>query len=90
MIKIGVYCNNSNQKKEIKTMLKNYFDNYDVEAEITNIKTKMKILKKTIESYSDYNIVVLCEEDKLIYYKRNYINYYKNISNMSKSLLGPL
>lgn len=38
MIKIGVYCNNSNQKKEIKTMLKNYFDNYDVEAEITNIK----------------------------------------------------
>lgn len=83
MIKIGVYCNNSNQKKEIKTMLKNYFDNYDVEAEITNIKTKMKILKKTIESYSDYNIVVLCEEDKLIYYKRNYINYYKNISNMT-------
>lgn len=83
MIKIGIYCSNTAQKKEIKNILNQYFNNLMIEAEITNIRTKMIVLKKIMENYADYNIVLICEENKIIYYKKNTMDHYKNFSNMT-------
>lgn len=83
MIKIGVFCNNSAQKKEIKDILNQYFEALQIEAEITSLRTKMKVLRDIAAAYIDYNIVMMCEEERLTYFKKNIINHFRNYGNMT-------
>jgi len=78
MIKIGVYSKDSNQKKEIKRSLKQYFNDLNIEVEICCIRTKMRALNNLAVMYAEYNIVLLCEDNKITYVKRNLVNYMKN------------
>lgn len=78
MIKIGVYSKDSNQKKEIKRSLKQYFYDLNIESEICCIRTKMRALNNLAAIYAEYNIVLLCEDNKITYVKRNLVNYMKN------------
>jgi len=83
MIKIGIYCMDKAQKKEIKSKLKQYFDELKIEAKITDFRTKMAVLGNIAKGYIDYNIVLLCEEDRLTYFKKNLVNYFRNYSNIT-------
>ena len=83
MIKIGVYCKDSNQKKEIKMLLKQYFNDLNIEAEISNIRTKMSALNNLAMAYTELNFVLLCEDNKIIYVKRNLVNYMENYSSQT-------
>ena len=78
MIKIGVYSKDSNQKKEIKRSLKQYFNDLNIESEICCIRTKMRALNNLAARYAEYNIVLLCDDNKITYVKRNLVNYMKN------------
>jgi len=75
MIKIGVYSKYSNQKKEIERSLKQYFNDLNIESEICCIRTKMRALNNLADIYAEYNIVLLCEDNKITYVKRNLVNY---------------
>lgn len=44
MIKIGIYSSDTKQKKEIKSKLEQYFNDLQIEAEITTLRTKMAVL----------------------------------------------
>lgn len=81
MVKIGVYSKDSNQKKEIKRSLKQYFNDLNIESKICNIRTKMCALKNLADAYTDLNIVLLCEDNKITYVKRNLVNYMENYSS---------
>lgn len=83
MIKIGIFCNDGAQKKEIKNILKQYFDDLQIVSQITILRTKMVVLKDIAAGYIDYNIIMICEEDRLTYFKKNIMNYFKNYGNMT-------
>ena len=83
MIKIGVYSKDSNQKKEIKRSLKQYFNELNIESEICCIRTKTRALENLAVIYAEYNIVLLCEENRITYVKRNLVNYMKNYSSQT-------
>lgn len=83
MIKIGVYCKDSNHKKEIKMSLKQYFNDLNIESEICNIRTKMSALYNLAVAYTEFNIVLLCEDNKITYVKRNLVNYMENYSSQT-------
>jgi len=83
MIKIGVYSKDSNQKKEIKKLLKQYFNDLNIAAEIGCIRTKMRALENLADIYAEYNIVLLCEENTITYVKRNLVNHMKNYSSQT-------
>lgn len=88
MIKIGIYCSNRVQKKEIKNTIKQYFDALQIESEIISLRTKIAALKDMTVGYIDYNIVILCEEDRLIYLKKNIVNHFKGYSNITVGWLA--
>ncbi len=71
MIKIGIYSNDSAQRKDIKKLMLKYFDDFNVEAEISYIRTKSKVLKSITDKFTEFNIMIVCDEDKIIYFKRN-------------------
>jgi len=83
LIKIGIYCKDSNQKKEIKRSLKQYFNDLNIESEICNIRTKMRALENLAVAYAELNIVLLCEDNKITYVKRNLVNYMENYSSQT-------
>lgn len=88
MLKIGIYCKDRVQKKEIKKSLKEYFDALQMEAEITTLRTKVTVLNDITESFTDYKIILLCDEDKVSYFKKNVVNHFKDYSNMTVGCLS--
>lgn len=88
MIKIGIFCRDRAHKKEIKSKLKQYFDDLHIEAEVTNIRTKMAALKNIDAAYIDYNIIMLCEDDRVTYFKKNLVNHFRNYSNITVGWLS--
>lgn len=78
MIKIGIYSRSSEQKKDIKKSMKEYFDNLKIESEVRVIRAKFSALKNLAERYAQYNIVLICEENKITYIKRNVVSHLKN------------
>jgi hypothetical protein len=88
MIKIGIYCGNRVQKKEIKNILTEYFDAIQLKAEITSFRTRVAALKDVVVGYIDYNIIIICEENKLTYFKKNIVNYFKSYSNITVGWLS--
>lgn len=88
MIKIGLYCNDTEMKKEIKNNLIHYFDELKIEAQITNIRTKTSVLNNIAAGYIDYNIVMLCENDRVTYFKKNAINHFRSYSNITVGWLS--
>lgn len=89
MIKIGIYCSDRKQKKEIKNKLEQYFNELNIETEITFLRTRMALLKDIALSYINYNIVLLCEENRITYFKKNLVNI-RNYSNMTVGWLSML
>lgn len=83
MIKIGIYSKDSKQKKEIKRSLKQYFNDLNIESEICNIRTKMRALNNLAVAYAELNIVLLCEDNKITYVKRNLVNYMESYSSQT-------
>lgn len=83
MIKIGIFFNDKDHKKEIKNILNQYFENLQIKAEITIFRTKMAVLRDISAGYIDYNIIMMCEEDRLTYFKKNIMNHYKNYGNIT-------
>lgn len=88
MIKIGLYCGDIEQKKEIKANLNQYFDDLQIEAEIINLRTKTSVLNNVAAGYIDYNIILLCEEDRVTYFKKNIVNHFKSYSNITVGWLS--
>ncbi len=78
MIKVGIYSLDSKQKKEIKNLIKQYFDDLDIESEISYIRNKNIALENLVEKYAYYNILLLCNEGKITYVKRNVWNLAKD------------
>ena len=78
MFKIGIYCKNEVQKKEIKKCLKQYFEELQIEIQINIIRSKTAFLKNISGRYMLYNIVLCCEEDRITYFKSNMVNHVKN------------
>jgi DNA-binding LytR/AlgR family response regulator len=83
MIKIGIYSNDSNQKKQIKASLKKYFNDLKMESDIRCITTKKNVLKNFTDRYSEYKIVLFCEENRINYIKRNLVNHLENFSSQT-------
>jgi len=88
MIRIGIYCKDSQHKREIKESLKQYFSEIKIELETSNIRAKTALLKNLTERYMIYNIVLSCEDDRISYIKRNVIDHIKNYSNMTVGWLS--
>lgn len=88
MIKVGIFCRDRTQKKEIQDKLKQYFDDLHIEAEVTNIRTKMAALKNIDTAYIDHKIIMLCEDDRVTYFKKNLVNHFRNYSNMTVGWLS--
>lgn len=78
MIKIGIYSNDSAQKRDIKKFMVEYFENLNIEFEISYIRTKSKVLKNITDKFMKLNIVMICDADKIIYVKRNDISIGKS------------
>ena len=83
MIKIGVYCQDPTHKKEIVNLLKQYFEDLKMEVNLISLRAKVTVLKNITKSFDDYNFVLFCEDDKIIYYKKNLMDHYKNLSNIT-------
>lgn len=83
MLKAGIFCKDRLQKKEIKNTLKQYFNALKIEVDITVIRTKIAALKEMTLGYMDYKIVIICEEDRLTYFKKNIVNHFKSYSNIT-------
>lgn len=74
MIRIGIYSKDLNIKKEIKKLIIQYFDDLNLNHEINYIRTRMKALNNLIEGYIAYDIVIICDSDKITYIKKNTVN----------------
>lgn len=88
MVKIGIYCGDTVKKKEIKSVLNQYFDDLQIKAEITILRTKTSVLKNIAAGYIDYNILMLCEEDRVTYFKKNIVNHFKSFSDITVGWLS--
>lgn len=71
MIKIGIYSNDLTQKKDIKKSMTQYFEDLNIESEISYIKTKSIVLKNITAKFMEFNILIINDGDKIIYIKRN-------------------
>ena len=83
MIKIGIYCKDSIQKKEIKNFLKEYFEDMEMESNISYIRTWKNVYNNLAAKFGDYNIMFVCDEGKITYIKRNAPSEFKNYTNIT-------
>ncbi len=88
MIKVGIYCRDKAQKKDIKSILNQYFENLQIKAEITMLRTKISALEKITAGYIDYNIIITCDDDHITYFKKNIVNHFKNYENITVGWLS--
>ena len=83
MIKIGIFCEDKDQRKEIENLINQYFLSLQIEAEIINIRTKVAALKDMATRYNDHNIIILCEEGSATYFRKNNENHLKSYSTIT-------
>jgi LytTr DNA-binding domain-containing protein len=88
MIKIGIYSNNSTQKKDIKKLMTKYFNDLNIKAEIEYIRTKSIALKHISAKFISLNIVLICDGDIITYIKKSSVGIANNLSYMAIGWIG--
>ncbi len=78
MFKIGIYCKDTVQRKEIKKNLKLFFEELKIELQISDIRSKKTFLENITERYMIYSIVLQCEEERITYVKNIMVNHVAN------------
>jgi len=84
MIKIGIYAESIDRKK-IKKSITQYLNNTNVEAEINYTRTKDEVLSISNPD-GNYNIMIICEGNKIKYIKKNSVNYGKKVVQLTSGV----